>query len=57
VSLKDIPVLLRMAQQDAGAGNYAKARTEYRKILGLQPNNPDARDGLHKLDIIQKDQQ
>jgi hypothetical protein len=57
VSLKDIPVLLRMAQQDAGAGNYAKARTEYRKILGLQPNNQDARDGLHKLDIIQKDQQ
>jgi hypothetical protein len=56
VSLKDIPVLLRMAQQDAGAGNYAKARTEYRKILGLQPNNQDARDGLHKLDIIQKDQ-
>lgn len=57
VSLKDIPVLLRMAQQDAGAGNYNKARTEYRKILGLQPNNQDARDGLHKLDIIQKDQQ
>ena len=56
VSLKDIPVLLRMAQQDAGAGNYAKARIEYRKILGLQPNNSDARDGLHKLDIIQKDQ-
>jgi hypothetical protein len=57
VSLKDIPVLLKMAQQDAGAGNYNKARTEYRKILGLQPNNQDARDGLHKLDIIQKDQQ
>ncbi|GEM_PF-3012540 len=57
VSLKDIPVLLRMAQQDAGAGNYNKARTEYRKILGLQPNNQDAKDGLHKLDIIQKDQQ
>jgi hypothetical protein len=57
VSLKDIPVLLRMAQQDAGAGNYNKARTEYRKILGLQPGNQDARDGLHKLDIIQKDQQ
>lgn len=56
VSLKDIPVLLKMAQQDAGAGNYNKARTEYRKILGLQPNNQDARDGLHKLDIIQKDQ-
>ncbi|MFZ0860265.1 MAG: hypothetical protein WAN18_06255 [Candidatus Sulfotelmatobacter sp.] len=57
VSQKDIPVLLRMAQQDAGAGNYDKARTEYRKILGLQPSNQDAKDGLHKLDIIQKDQQ
>ncbi len=57
VSLKDIPVLLKMAQQDAGAGNYNKARTEYRKILGLQPSNQDARDGLHKLDIIQRDQQ
>jgi len=56
VSVKDIPVLLRMAQQDAGAGRYDKARTEYRKILGLQPNNQDARDGLHKLDLIQKDQ-
>ena len=57
VSLKDIPVLIKMAQQDAGAGNYDKARTEYRKVLGLQPGNPDAKEGLHKLDLIQKDQQ
>ncbi len=57
VSVKDIPMLLRMAQQDAGAGNYDKARTEYRKILRLQPNNQDAKDGLHKLDLIQKEQQ
>ena len=56
VSQKDIPALLRMAQADAGAGNYDKARTEFRKILGLQPGNQDAREGLHKLDIIQKDQ-
>jgi len=56
ISLKDIPALLRMAQQDAGAGSYGKARTEYRKILGLQPNNQDAKEGLHKLDLIQKDQ-
>ncbi len=56
VSVKDIPMLLRMAQQDAGAGNYDKARTEYRKILRLQPNNQDAKDGLHKLDLIQKEQ-
>lgn len=56
VSQKDIPLLLKMAQHDAGAGNYDKARTEYRKILGLQPGNSDAKDGLHKLDIIQQDQ-
>ncbi len=56
VSQKDIPTLLKMAQTDAGAGNYDKARTEFRKILGLQPGNQDAREGLHKLDIIQKDQ-
>lgn len=55
VSQKDIPTLLKMAQADAGAGNYDKARNEFRKILGLQPNNQDAKDGLHKLDIIQKD--
>jgi hypothetical protein len=57
VSQKDIPALLKMAQGDAGAGNYDKARTEFRKILGLQPGNPDAKEGLHKLDIIQKDRQ
>ena len=56
VSQKDIPALLKMAQADAGAGNYDKARTEFRKILGLQSGNPDAKEGLHKLDIIQKDQ-
>lgn len=49
---KDIPALLRMAQQDAGAGNYEKARSEFRKILQLQPSNADAREGLHKLDLI-----
>ena len=57
VSQKDVPALLKMAQADAGAGNYDKARTEFRKILGLQRDNQDAREGLHKLDIIQKDHQ
>jgi hypothetical protein len=49
---KDIPMLLKMAQQDAGAGNYDKARSEFRKILQLQPNNLDAKEGLHKIDLI-----
>jgi hypothetical protein len=54
VSQKEIPTLLKMAQADAGAGNYGKARIEFRKILGLQPGNQDAKEGLHKLDLIQK---
>jgi len=57
VSQKDIPALLGMAQRDAGAGNYDKAKREYKKILSLQPGNQDARDGLHRLDLIQQDQQ
>ena len=54
VSQKEIPTLLKMAQADAGAGDYDKARIEFRKILGLQPGNQDAKEGLHKLDLIQK---
>lgn len=57
VSQKDIPALLRMAQRDAGAGNYDKAKREYKKILSLQPGNQEAKDGLHRLDLIQQDQQ
>jgi hypothetical protein len=53
VSLKEIPTLLKMAA-DAGAGNYDKARIEFRKILGLHSGNSDAKEGLHKLDLIQK---
>jgi hypothetical protein len=56
-TLKDLPQLLKMAQIDAGAGNYAKAKREYQKVLSLQPNNQDAKDGLHKLDLIPTDQQ
>jgi hypothetical protein len=56
VSQKDIPALLKMAQGDAGAGSYDKARTEFLKILRLQPNNQDAKEGLRKLDLIPKDQ-
>jgi hypothetical protein len=57
VSQKEIPTLLKMAQADAGAGNYDKARIEFRKIQGLQPGNQDAKEGLHKLDLIQKGRQ
>ncbi|MFZ0957789.1 MAG: hypothetical protein WAN60_15695 [Candidatus Sulfotelmatobacter sp.] len=57
VSLKDIPALLGMAQRDAGAGNYDKAKREYKKILSLQPGNQEAKDGLRRLDLIQQDHQ
>lgn len=54
---KDIPQLLQMAKADAGNGKYEKARREYRIVQRLQPNNPDAKDGLRRLDIAQSDNQ
>ena len=50
---KDIPRLLQWARSDAGNGNYAKGAQEYRVILQLQPNNPDAREGLRKIQVAQ----
>jgi len=50
---KDIPRLLQWARSDAGNGNYGKAAQEYRAILQLQPNNPDAREGLRKIQLAQ----
>jgi hypothetical protein len=55
-SQKDIPKLLEFAKTDAGKGNYASAREEYSTVLKLQPSNQAAKDGLHKLDLIQQDQ-
>ncbi|MGO8794165.1 MAG: hypothetical protein ACLQLC_05030 [Candidatus Sulfotelmatobacter sp.] len=52
-SPKDIQTLLQVAQNDLGAGNYDKARREYGIVARLQPGNPDAKQGLHRLDIIQ----
>jgi len=54
---KDIPRLLQMAKADAGSGNYDKARREYRIVQRLQPNNPDAKEGLRRLDVAQSDSQ
>jgi hypothetical protein len=56
-SQKDIPTLLDFAKTDAGKGNYANARKEYSIILKLQPKNQDAKDGLHRLDILPSDRQ
>jgi hypothetical protein len=49
---KDIPRLLQMAQSAVGSGDYANAEREYTIILRLQPGNPDATQGLHKLSLI-----
>ena len=51
---KDIPRLLQWARSDAGNGRYEKAGQEYRVILQLEPNNPDAREGLRKLQLAQQ---
>jgi len=50
---RDISRLLQWARSDAGNGNYAKAAQEYRVILQLQPNNPDAKEGLRKIQLAQ----
>jgi len=54
-SEKDIPVLIRMAESDAGAGNYANARREYDIILHLDPNNATAKQGSRKLSLSEQD--
>jgi hypothetical protein len=53
---KDIPRLLQWARSDAGNGNYSKAAQEYRVILQLQPYNSDAKEGLRKIQVAQRDQ-
>lgn len=50
---RDIPRLLQWARSDAGNGRYEKAGQEYRVILALQPGNPDAKEGLRKLQLAQ----
>jgi serine/threonine protein kinase len=48
---KDIPLLLRMAEKEAGAGNYEAARRMFDKVLHLDPSNTEAKLGLKKLDL------
>lgn len=54
-SEKDIPALIRMAESDAGAGNYANARREYDIILHLDPNNAAAKQGTRKLALSEQE--
>ena len=54
-SVGEIPGLLRMAESDAGAGNYPKARSEYEIILHLDPGNAAAKQGIRKLSLSEQE--
>jgi hypothetical protein len=54
---RDIPRLLQWARSDAGNGRYEKAAREYRVVLQLQPNNPDAKEGLRRIQLAQQGDQ
>jgi hypothetical protein len=48
-SEKDIPIIIRMAESDVRAGNYANARREYDIVLRLDPTSVPAKVGLRAL--------
>jgi hypothetical protein len=55
LTVKDIPLLIRLAQTDAGAGRYDKARSEFNVVLRLDPGNAEAKLGLRKLDLSERE--
>lgn len=55
MSEKDIPLLLRKAEKDAGAGNYDDARREFDIVLHLDPGNAEAKQGMRKLDLSERE--
>jgi cellulose synthase operon protein C len=50
INPKDPGTLLWLAQGYQNSGNRAKATENYRKVLGLDPGNADARNGLRLLE-------
>ena len=52
---KDIPMLLRMAENHAGAGNYEDARREFSIVLHLDPSNAEAKQGMRKLELSERE--
>jgi hypothetical protein len=55
LTAKDIPRLIQMAETDAGAGRYEEARHEFKTVLLLDPNNAEAKLGLRKLDLSERE--
>ncbi|MGB8580076.1 MAG: hypothetical protein WCD47_04595 [Candidatus Sulfotelmatobacter sp.] len=48
---RDVPLLLRKAEADAGAGDYDSSRHEYDIILHLEPGNQAAKAGLSRVNL------
>ncbi|MGB7601205.1 MAG: hypothetical protein WBM24_12920 [Candidatus Sulfotelmatobacter sp.] len=48
---KDVPLLLRKAEADAGAGDYDSSRHEYDIVLHLEPGNQAAKAGLSRVNL------